>query len=189
MITVLLNRLLSTIASGNVNDDRTFFIIPANSSHSCCLRKQSCVTLDDFTRNQLPDLEDANFAVNLVLLGGHDVHTLTVPMNFVSMNRVNVSGKSCKHSNDQIKVQMKTQNIKVSNVQEFDVRNLVIDGGGQQSVIVQNGALGCKLILNNVTILSIALQVPYGNSSQFVINILSVQSKQDQGSALEPAAA
>ena len=35
----------------------------------------------------------------------------------------------------------------------------MIDGGRQQSLIVTNGALDCKLILNNVTILSTTLQM------------------------------
>ena len=157
---IILSRLLYTITGDH--GDHIFYIIPANSSDSCCPSEQSCVTLDHFAKNQLPDLKGANFAINLLFLSGHDAHILTVPMHFIKMKQVSVSGVNCKDFKDQVKIQMKTQDVKVTNIQEFDIRNLVIDGGGQQSLIVTNGALDntdCKLILNNVTMLSTTLQM------------------------------
>ena len=179
-IVITLSRLLYTIVGDH--DDRIFYIIPANSSDSCCPSEQFCATLDRFAKNQLPDLKGANFAINLLFLSGHDAHILTVPMHFIEMNQVSVSGVNCKDFKDQVKIQMKTQDIKVTNVQEFDIRNLVIDGGGQQSLIVTNGAL----VLNNVTMLSTTLQM--SSDSQFnITSSLFKASKVISSNLLQPS--
>ena len=157
--------------------DHTFYIVPAKSNASCCPSKHSCITLDNFVNNELPGLEGTNFTVNLIMLGG--VHSLTVPMKFVNMNQVTVSGilSACVNTHGQAEIQLSGHNIKVSNIQQIEVRNLTIHGMGQYTLIVQNSlALLGKVIMNNVTMVAVALRIPTETCQLTIVTCLFIAS-------------
>lgn len=169
---VILSGILSMIPGYGRN--HTFYIIPPDSNSSCCPTKHSCATLDNFANNELPGLKGANFTVNLIMLGG--VHSLTVPMQFVNMTQVIVSGVSgC--ADTQAEIQLRGQNIKLSNVLYMEVSNVSIHGMGQYALIVQKSLLSGKVIMNNVTMLAVALQIPTDSNPQLrIVSCLFIAS-------------
>ena len=173
-------------ASANSTTDVLFYITPtaktSNLRPDCPsgVDAKHCVTLDEFTTNELPNIK-AQARITLIFSKG--THNSTVPINFVNVEQVNLCGNQ-SNSNSTLNgsstavrqtepplIRLLSGNITVCSTNEslvpvsLEIINLAINGSGKCTLAVMNNAIqdsGGYISISHVKVFGMVFQVVSG---------------------------
>ena len=154
-----------TSSDYDISSAVTFYITP-----DCPTRpenvsdKQYCITLDNFAKHELPNITNAT-SIALIFLKG--VHNLTVPINFLNIQRLTM--RDAENTEPLPSIQLLSGSISATSspgkLVTLEITYLAFNGSGQYNLMVNNLATfgeNVNILVSGVNMSDIVFQIANG---------------------------